>query len=81
MRGTSSRGGAMTTMEQAVSQIQQVLLTFRAPIASRVQMSEAAREIDNLATAQAQKDVPSLIDVNGFGRPKEFCGKEEDFQQ
>ena len=23
----------------------------------------------------------SLIDVNGFGRPKEFCSKEEDCQQ
>ena len=71
----------MTTMEQAVSQIQQELLTIRAQIASRGQMSEAAREIDNLAAAQAQKDAPSLIDVNGFGRPKEFSGKEEDSQQ
>ena len=50
----------MTTLEQAVSQIQQELLTVRAQIASRVQMSEGAREIDNFATAQAQKDAPSL---------------------
>ena len=39
------------------------------------------RAINNLATAQAQRDTPNLIDVNGLGRPKEFAGKEEDFQQ
>ena len=27
------------------------------------------------------KDTPSLIDVKGLGRPKEFFGREEDFQQ
>ena len=27
------------------------------------------------------KDTPSLIDVKGLGRPKEFSGKEEDFRQ
>ena len=26
-------------------------------------------------------DTPSLIDVKGLGRPKEFTGHEEDFQQ
>ena len=52
-----------------------------AQIASRVQMSEAVRAVDNLATAQAQKDAPSLIDVNHWSSPKEFSGKEEDFQQ
>ena len=35
----------------------------------------------NLATAQVRKDTPSLIDVKGLGRPKEFTGREEDFQQ
>ena len=35
----------------------------------------------NLATAQVRKDTPSLIDVSGLGRPGEFSGKEEDFQQ
>ena len=25
------------------------------------------------------KGIPSLIDVKGLGRPKEFSGKEEDF--
>ena len=68
-------------MEQAVSQIQQELLTIRAQIASRGQMSEAAWEIDNLAAAQALEDAPRLINTNDIGRPKEFSGKEEGFQQ
>ena len=38
-------------------------------------------QINNLATAQVRKDTPSLIDVTGLGRPKEFTGREEDFQQ
>ena len=70
-----------TTLEQAVSQIQQELLTIRAQIASRGQTSEAARETDNLTTAQAHEDALNPIDVNSQGRPKEFPGKEEDFQQ
>ena len=37
--------------------------------------------LNNLATAQVREDTPNLIDVNGLGRPKEFSGKEEDFQQ
>ena len=39
------------------------------------------RAINNLATAQVRKDTPSLIDVKGLGRPKEFSGREEDFHQ
>ena len=35
----------------------------------------------NLATAQVRQDAPSLIDVKGLGRPKEFSAREEDFQQ
>ena len=35
----------------------------------------------DLATAQVRKDTPSLIDVQGLGRPKEFSGRGEDFQQ
>ena len=27
------------------------------------------------------QDTPTLIDVKGFGRPKEFSGRGEDFQQ
>ena len=70
-----------TTMEQVVTQLQQELFSLRAQVASQVQMAEAARAINNLATAQVRKDTPSLIDVNGLGRPKEFSGKDEDFQQ
>ena len=40
-----------------------------------------SRAINNLATAQVRKDTPSLVDVKGRGRPKEFTGREEDFQQ
>ena len=39
------------------------------------------RAINNLATAQVRKDSPSLIDVKGLGRAKEFSGGDEDFQQ
>ena len=68
-------------MEQVVTQLQQELLTLRAQVASQVQMAEAVRAVNNLATAQVQKDSPGLIDVNGLGGLKEFSGKEEDFQQ
>ena len=44
-------------------------------------LAGAVRAINNLATAQVRKDTPSLIDVKGLGRPKEFTGREEDFQQ
>ena len=43
--------------------------------------ADAVRAINNLATAQVRKDTPSLIDVKGFGRPKEITGREEKFQQ
>ena len=61
--------------------MEQELLTISAWIASRIQMSDAVRALNNLATAQVRKDTPSLIDVKGLGRPKEFSGKEEAFQQ
>ena len=44
-------------------------------------LADAVRAINNLATAQVRKDTPSLTDVKGIGRPKEFIGREEDFQQ
>ena len=44
-------------------------------------MPEAIREIGNLTTAHAQRDTPSLNDVKGLGRPKEFTGREDDFPQ
>ena len=53
----------MTTMEQAVTQLQQEHFTIRAQITSV--MAEAVRAIDNFTTAQAQKYAPNLIDVNG----------------
>ena len=71
----------MTTMEQAVYQIQHDILTIRAQIASRGHVSVAVHAADNLTTAQAHEDAPSSIDVNSRGSPKEFSGKEEDFQQ
>ena len=69
------------TMEQAVAQLQQEVLTLEAQVAADSGLAEAVRAINNLANAQAQKDTPNLIDVKGLGRPKESCGKEEDFQR
>ena len=39
------------------------------------------RANNNHATAQVRKETPSLVDVKGLGRPKEFTGREEDLQQ
>ena len=70
------------TMEQVVTQLQQELCTLRAQVAAGSGLADAVRAINNLATAQVRKDTPSLIDVmKGLGRPKEFTGREEDFQQ
>ena len=55
--------------------------TLRAQVAAESGFADAVRAINNLATAQVRKDTPSLIDVKGLGRPKEFSGKEEDFQR
>ena len=60
-------------------QLQQ-LFTLKAQVAARVQIA-AAVHARLLTAAQARKDTPSLIDVDGLGRAKEFSGKEEDFQQ
>ena len=70
-----------TTMEQVVTQLQQELLSRRAQVTAQAGLAEAARAINNLATAHVRKDTPSLIDVNGLGRPKQFSCKEEDVQQ
>ena len=70
-----------TTMEQVVTQLQQELFTLRAQVAAESGLADAVRAINNFATAQVRKDTPSLIDVKGLGRPKEFTGREEDFQQ
>ena len=69
------------TMEQVVTHLQQELFSLRAQVAAQSGLAEAVRAINNLATAQVRKDTPSLIDVKGLGRPKEFTGCEEDFQQ
>ena len=67
-------------MEQVVTQLQQELFTLRAQVAAESGLADAVRAI-NFATAQVRKDTPSLIDVRGLGRPKEFTGREKDFQQ
>ena len=69
------------TMEQDVTQLQQELFTLRAQVAAESGLADAVRAINNLATAQVRKDTPSLIDVKGLRRPKEFTGREEDYQQ
>ena len=69
------------TMEQVVTQLQQEFFTLRAQVASESGLADAVRAMNNLATAQVRKDTPSLIDVKGLERPKEFTGREEDFQQ
>ena len=69
------------TMEQVVTELQQELFTLRAQVAAESGLADAVRAINNLATAQVRKDTPSLIDVKGLGPPKEFTGREEDFQQ
>ena len=61
--------------------LQQEVLTLKAQVPDRSGLADAARAINNLATAEGKKDTPSLIDVKGLGRPKEISGKEEDFQQ
>ena len=65
-------------MEQVVTQLQQEIFTLKAQVAEQSGLADAVRAINNLATAQGKKDTPSLIDLKGLGRPKEFCGKEED---
>ena len=67
-------------MEQVVTQLQQELFTLRAQAAAESGLADAVRAINNLATAQVRKDTPSLIGVRGLGRPREFSGKEEDFE-
>ena len=44
-------------------------------------MAAAVRAIDNVATAQVRQDTPRHIEATGLSLPKEFSGKEQDFQQ
>ena len=69
------------TMEQVVSQLQQEAFNLRAQVAAESGLADAVRAMNNLATARVRKDTPSLTYVKGPGRPKEFTGREEDFQQ
>ena len=66
------------TMEQVVAQLQQEVLNLRAQATAQSGLADAVRAINSLATAQVRKETPSLIDVKGLGRPKEFSGLEED---
>ena len=69
------------TMEQVVTQLRQEVFNLRAQVAAESGLADAVRAINSLATAQVRKETPSLIDVKGLGRPKEFTGREKDFQQ
>ena len=73
-------GRKTLAIEQVVTQLQQEMIPLKARVADQTGLAEAVRAINNLATAQVRKDTSSLIDVKGLGRPKEFTGKEEDFQ-
>ena len=69
------------TIERVVTQLQQDVITSKAQVADPSGLAEAVRAINNLATAQVRNDTPSLIDVRGLGRTKEFTGHKKDFQQ
>ena len=69
------------TMEQVVTQLQQELFTLRAQVAAESGLADAVRATKKSRDSSVRKDTPSLIDVKGFGRPKEFTGREEDFQE
>ena len=68
-------------VEQVVAQLRQEVFNLRAKVVAESGLADAVRAVHNLATAQVPKDTPSLIDVKGLGRPKEFTGRKEDFQQ
>ena len=53
-------------MEQVDTKLQQEVLNLRAQVTAQCGLSEAVR---------------AIINVKGLGRPKEFTGREEDFQQ
>ena len=67
-------------MEQVVAQLQQEVFTLKAQVADQSGLADSVRAINSLATAQVRKNTPSLIDVKGLDRPKEFSGKEKNFQ-
>ena len=69
------------TMEQVVTQLQQEVFNLQTQVAAESGLADAVRAVNNLATAQVRKDTPSLIVVKGLGRPKDFTGREDDFEQ
>ena len=54
---------------------------LKAQVVDRSGLADAVRAINNLATAQVRNDTPSFTGVKCLGRPKEFSGRVEDFQQ
>ena len=64
---TLSNSGMSQTIEQAVTQLQQEVITLKAQIADGSGMAETVSATNNLTTARVRKDATSLIDVNGFG--------------
>ena len=71
------------TMEQCGTQLPQEWFTLGAQVAAESGLADAVlavRAVNNHATGRVRKDAPSLIDVKGLGRPKEFTGRDEDFQ-
>ena len=74
-------GRMSLTIEQVGIQLQQEVTTLKAQVSDQIGLAEAVCAVHNLATAQVRNGTPSLIDVKGLGRPKEFTGKEEDGQQ
>ena len=69
-----------TTMELVVTQLQSYLHS-ELKLLHDPDLQKQYRQSTILPQPQVRKDTPGLIDVNGLGRPKEFCSKEEDFQQ
>ena len=60
------------TLEQVIIQLQQEVFNLGAHVTVETGLVDAVRAINNLARAQVRKDTPSLIDVKGLGRSKEF---------
>ena len=44
---------------------------LKAQVADRTGLADAVHAMNNLAAAQVRKDTPSLIHVEGLGRPKD----------
>ena len=44
-------------------------------------LADAVRATKKSRDSSVWKDTPSVIDVKALGRPKEFTGREEDFQE